>query len=123
MNHLCCPFPFSYRYPSRFYSLLAAARLHELAPELIAATNRPAPTGHPTVWTVRDEFVEEPAVERGVRLARLGLLTEAMVEFDTLPESSLLASEVALIAEIEAERKAAEELEKERERQAAREAP
>ena len=91
------------RYPSRFYSLLAAARLYELAPDRLAGMTRPAPTGHPTIWTVRSDFLTDEQVEKAIQLVRLGLVTEAMVALQSIPTKHLLPSEVALIAEIERE--------------------
>jgi soluble lytic murein transglycosylase len=91
------------RYPSRFYSLLGAARLYELVPERVSQIERPAPAGHPSVWTVRDDFLSEVAVQHGLQLARLGLISEAMLELNSLPQAALLPSEVALITEVERE--------------------
>jgi soluble lytic murein transglycosylase len=92
------------RYPSRYYSLLAAARLYELAPERIGKIQRLSSTGHPTVWTVREEFIDDPHTVRGIQLARLGLLHEALKELNSLPQSALLPSELALITEVEREK-------------------
>lgn len=92
------------KYPTRFYSLLAATRLYELAPEQVDAIARPEPVGAPGDWTVTEAFYESQPAQRAVRLARLGLATEALNELDSLERDSLTPSEEALSAEIEAMR-------------------
>jgi soluble lytic murein transglycosylase len=87
--------------PAGFYSLLAAARLAELAPDRLAALSHPAPAQTGTTWTVRKSFMQHPATDRGLRLARLGLIQEAMAEFGLLGRD-LTPSETAVITQIQA---------------------
>ncbi len=89
-------------HPTRFYSLLASSRLYELAPERAKAIPRPAPVGAPGDWTVRQEFFDEPAVQRAAKLVRIGLAAEALNELESLDRDSLTPSEEALITSIEA---------------------
>ncbi len=86
--------------PTQFYALLASGRLQELAPDRLAAIKRPSPTGAPSNWTVRAEFIDHPAVAAGVQLMRLGLVTDALIELESQPRASLLPSEFAMINEI-----------------------
>ena len=89
-------------HPTRFYSLMAAARLHELAPERVKAIGRPEAVGAPGDWTVRQEFYDQPAVQRAAQLVRIGLASEALNELDSLDRDSLSPSEEAFITSIEA---------------------
>jgi soluble lytic murein transglycosylase len=86
--------------PTRFYSLLAAGRLYELAPDKVRELKRPAPVGDARTWTVSGRYYEDPAARRGLALARLGLVSEAMAELESMDEEQLLPSEVALMNEI-----------------------
>ncbi len=82
-----------------YYGQLAAARLYELAPEQAAAIERPRlHTDGP--WELREAFLEEPAVQRGIALARLGLVADAMAELDSLDRELLLPNEFAFIQEL-----------------------
>lgn len=82
-----------------YYGQLAAARLYELAPEEVASIERPRlRTDEP--WELREAFLQEPAVQAGVDLARLGLVADAMAELNTLDEDLLLPNEIAFIQEI-----------------------
>ena len=88
-------------HPTRFYALLAAQRLHELAPERVDTILRPEDDpGADGSWTVRAAFLEEPAVARGISLARLGLVREAVAELDTLDGEALTPSETAFVVTI-----------------------
>ena len=68
-------------YPGHYYGLLAAARLQELAPERL--TEIPEPRWHEVQgpWVVPVAFVDSPEVQRGVALARMGLLGPARAEW------------------------------------------
>ncbi|MDP6934014.1 MAG: transglycosylase SLT domain-containing protein, partial [Myxococcota bacterium] len=88
-------------YPHSFYSLLAASRLFEIAPQTIEELNRPIPSGDSQTWTVRKAFLDESAVDTGLRLARIGLHQEAVSELGTLSSSELTGSEVGVIHGIE----------------------
>ncbi len=95
--------------PTHFYSLLAAARLYELAPARVKDLPRPDP-GPDRGLQVREAWMEDPAVQRAFALARLGLVAEALVEFDSLsgradpPAGAPLPGEEALIAKVVAQR-------------------
>lgn len=88
-------------HPAGFYSLLAAARLAELAPESLAAIPAPSAASAGETWTVRKTFFEHPATQRALNLARLGLPQEAMSEFRTLGKN-LTPSEIAIITQVQA---------------------
>lgn len=89
-------------HPTRFYSLMAAARLHELAPERVKAIQRPEAIGAPGDWTVRQEFYDHPAVQRAAQLVRVGLASEALNELEALDRGTITPSEEAFITSIEA---------------------
>lgn len=86
-------------HPTRFYSILAAARLYELAPERVRDLPRPAPS-EATGWVVRAAWLDTPAVTRARKLARLGLVAEALVEFDEADDGEMLPGEEALVAAV-----------------------
>ena len=88
-------------HPAGFYSLLAAARLSELAPERLESIPTPPTASEGETWTVRKVFFEHPATQRALSLARLGLPQEAMAEFRTLG-TKLTPSEVAIITRVQA---------------------
>ena len=88
-------------HPTRFYSLLAAARLRELAPARLDAIARPSPRrtqasrSAPAGWSA--------PVQRGLSLARLGLVSEALVELEAASDDDTLSGtalpgEEALVA-------------------------
>ena len=87
--------------PLSFYSQLAAARLQELNPGSLDDLPRPSIDRDSPPWEVREAFLDEPAVQAGMALSRLGLLTDAMAEFETLPRAELLPGEVAFIQRIQ----------------------
>ena len=84
-------------HPTRFYSLLAAARLYEVAPERVSGLQRPAPSGVEGL-EVRADWLNQPAVQRALALTRLGLVGEAMVELDSAQLGEPLPGEEALTA-------------------------
>jgi soluble lytic murein transglycosylase len=92
LEDLCRDAPFSY------YGQLAASRLKMLAPARHAALQRPEIQGG-EVWSVRQAFVDEPAVATALQLFRLGLHKEAMSELDELGLSVMSPSEAGLIIE------------------------
>jgi soluble lytic murein transglycosylase len=83
--------------PTRFYSLLAASRLYELAPEKVRTLQRPTPVGSPTRWNLREEYFGSREVQRAAALGRLGLAQEALAELKGRgePREEMLPSEVA----------------------------
>lgn len=88
-------------HPTRFYSLLAAARLYELAPERVRDLPRPVTHGGPTPgWVVRSEWLQSPEITRARKLARLGLISEALVEIEAADNDAALPGEDAFAAAI-----------------------
>ncbi|MEZ4319760.1 MAG: transglycosylase SLT domain-containing protein [Myxococcota bacterium] len=86
--------------PFSFYAILAAARLKEVAPEVLAplqkrgerdAIERP--------WSVRQELLDHEGIQHGAALARLGLTLEARAEWDRW-EAELLPDEKAWLTEL-----------------------
>jgi soluble lytic murein transglycosylase len=85
-------------HPFSYYPQLAAARLYELAPSVMDEITRPRlRTEDP--WELREAFLDTPAVRAGIDLARLGLVNEALAEFGTLDEATLLPNEIIFIQE------------------------
>jgi len=82
-----------------YYGQLAAARLYELAPNEVESIRRPK-LDSDQPWELRDDFLDELAVQAGTDLARLGLTADAMAEFNTLDEDLLLPNEVTFIQEV-----------------------
>jgi soluble lytic murein transglycosylase len=87
-------------YPASFYTLFAAARLTELAPQRLKTLTTPSLAVAGQTWTVRKAFVDHPATQRGLALARAGLAQEAMSEFNTLG-SKLTPSETAVVTSVQ----------------------
>lgn len=87
-------------HPTSFYALLAAQRLHTLAPERLAAIPRPEPQAAESGVEVRVAFMMDPAVTTGLGLARLGLAREALGELSRIPIGDLTPGEAALTAEV-----------------------
>lgn len=90
--------------PHSFYSILAYSRLVEVAPD-VAKTVAARPEGFDhgdsgAPWVVRLEFYDKPAVREGVDLARLGLIREAMTEWDPLDEDAFTGDEEAWITQL-----------------------
>ena len=83
--------------PTRFYALLASARLYELAPDKVKAVKRPPPEGDLTKWHLREDYFGDPEVQRAAALARLGLVQEARSELKARGEATKdkLPAEVA----------------------------
>lgn len=90
--------------PHSFYSILAYARLVEVAPdEAKAVAARPDGFDHgdsDVPWVVRLDFYDNPAVREGVDLARLGLIREAMTEWDPLDDDAFTGDEEAWITQL-----------------------
>ncbi|MDP2310730.1 MAG: transglycosylase SLT domain-containing protein [Pseudomonadota bacterium] len=83
--------------PWHYYGLLASARLAELAPERAAALTRPIMDPDDAPWQVRDQFRARPAVQNAMGLARVGLLTDALTELNTLDDEELTGAEMAIV--------------------------
>jgi soluble lytic murein transglycosylase-like protein len=86
--------------PWHYYGLLASARLTELAPARAAAIPRPAMDPDDGPWQVRDAFRARPAVENAMGLARVGLLTDALTEMNTLDDEDLTGAEMAILTDL-----------------------
>lgn len=82
--------------PWHYYGLLAAARLTELAPERAARLSRPEMDPDDAPWQVRDAYRARPAVVNAFGLARVGLVTDALAELDTLDDAELTGAEMAI---------------------------
>lgn len=91
-------------HPTRYYSLLAAARLYELAPEALAGMQRPPLSGQVGSWTLDVELAKHPGMARGMALARLGLVAESLDEISTVPSDELGPSGAAILARVESRR-------------------
>jgi soluble lytic murein transglycosylase len=89
-------------HPTSFYALLAAQRLHTLAPDRLRGITRPAPQDGASGVEVRVAFMMDPAVTTGLGLARLGLAREALAELQRIPTKHLTPGEAALTAEVAA---------------------
>jgi soluble lytic murein transglycosylase-like protein len=83
--------------PWHYYGLLASARLAELAPERAAALTRPVMDADDAPWQVRDSFRARPAVQNAMGLARVGLVTDALTELNTLDDEELTGAEMAIL--------------------------
>ncbi len=87
-------------HPHHYYALLAAARLRALDPGRLAALPRPSWSRASDPWHVRASFLSSGAVQRGLALARLGLLTEARTEIDRFENGDRIAGETAILADL-----------------------
>ncbi|MFT4627228.1 MAG: soluble lytic murein transglycosylase, partial [Myxococcota bacterium] len=90
--------------PHSFYSILAYSRLIEVAPD-VAAELAVRPDGHDPgdverPWVVRLGIAEDPSVQDGVSLARLGLIQEARAEWGDLDDATLRPDEKAWLTEL-----------------------
>lgn len=90
--------------PHSFYAILAFSRLHELDPAAAAAANA-RPASHDRgeasrAWVVRRAFFDQPAVQAGARLARLGLVDDALGEWGSAPMSAETPEEVLWLGEL-----------------------
>lgn len=83
--------------PWHYYGLLAAARLAELAPERAASIPRPVMDPDDAPWQVRDSFRARPAVQNAMGLARVGLLTDALTELNTIDDDEMSGAEMAIV--------------------------
>ncbi len=89
--------------PMSFYAILAAARLAEEAPARLEALQRRGerePLTRP--WRVRTSFLEHEGIRHGTALARLGLVREALLEWERF-EGELEPDEAAWLHELRAE--------------------
>jgi len=80
-----------------YYAILGAARLAQLDPKRGAALSRPEMDAADAPWQVSPEFLAQPAVRNAQGLVRVGLLRDALVEFDTLDEDRLAGAEMAIV--------------------------
>jgi tetratricopeptide (TPR) repeat protein len=88
-------------WPQNYYALLAYARLRELAPDVAQAVAvRPEEDEGFGAWTVRRTFFEDLRVGHGVALARLGLVGEAMAEWEGVDLQRAQADEVSWLQEL-----------------------
>jgi len=86
--------------PFSFYSILAAARLEEIAPEvLVELQKRPERSPIERPWAVRQKLLEHPGIQHGAALARLGLAVEARAEWSRW-DAELLPDEKAWLTEL-----------------------
>jgi soluble lytic murein transglycosylase len=85
---------------TQFYSLLAAARLYELAPARLESITRPVYPGDPSVWTITGPLAESLPLSRALQLARLGLITEALDELSALDSEALGPTGMSIQSEI-----------------------
>ena len=83
-----------------YYAQLAGNRLYELSPETMASLERPSVDRADAPWQVRQEYLESRAVQNGLALAKLGLLSEALAELNAIPRGELMASEYAFVTEL-----------------------
>jgi soluble lytic murein transglycosylase len=91
-------------YPQNYYALLAYSRLVEVAPHVAAELQRRPPEGEGFGdWSVRRSFFVDPRVGTGVALARLGLVTEALVEWGQADLMAAEPEEVAWLQELRAD--------------------
>ena len=92
--------------PQTFYAIQAFSRLQQVAPERASAVGvRPADhdTGsEPVAWTVRQSFLDDPAIRDGVALARVGLIADAKVAWASAatPPEDRTADEVAWLFDL-----------------------
>ncbi len=89
--------------PQSFYAILAGSRLYELEPEL-AEDLAIRPENHDVgdlsrPWVVRLSFMEDPAAQDAIALARLGLIREARNEWGPMLDD-LQGDEMAWLMEL-----------------------
>lgn len=82
--------------PWHYYGILAQARLRQLDPKRADAVARPQMDADDAPWQVRDAWRARPAVQNAMGLARVGFLTDALTELDTLDDAELTGSEMAI---------------------------
>lgn len=85
-----------------YYGLLAANRLRLLDPAAAEAIPRPTFDADDAPWQVRDSFAQSPAVQNALRLYRIGLGQDALVELATLGDDTLQGSELAVVTKVQA---------------------
>ncbi len=89
-------------HPTNFYSLHAANRLKELSAAHVAALIHPEPADTTAnTWSVSASFMAHPSTQRALKLARLGLVSEARSEFRQV-DLDFSPSEQALVSSIHA---------------------
>jgi soluble lytic murein transglycosylase len=90
--------------PWGWYGSLAWSRLRELAPDRATALAHPCAGGDVDEgWLVRPESLAEGPFARGAALARLGLLREALAEWDRADVDTLTGPEMAWLTELRVE--------------------
>lgn len=85
-------------HPHSYYAMLAAWRLQELEPSLLAALERPVPSPGPPGWVVRSSFLDRYG--DALALMRLGLDADAVAELDGGALDDLEPPEAALVAQV-----------------------
>ena len=83
--------------PWHYYGILASGRLRVLAPERADALARPKMDPDDAPWQVRDSFRQLPAVQNAFGLVRVGLVTDALTELNTLDDAELTGTEMAIL--------------------------
>lgn len=91
--------------PHSFYAVLAYSRLREEAPkeaDKLLAMRRPGSSEEKSEapWFVRLSFLENENVRNGVALARIGLVREALSQWDEADLEGVEASEMAWMTEL-----------------------
>ena len=86
-------------FPTQFYSLLAAQRLYELAPEKAKKLTRPDWEEKQDYWEVTEDFLNNPKIQRALQLTQIGLPVEAYREVKGF--SVTTPTEKAILAVIE----------------------
>jgi soluble lytic murein transglycosylase len=89
-------------HPTRFYSLLAAQRLQELAPERLAGIKRSLVGPPPGKWQVTNRTWSSEAMTRARQLAHLGLPQAAVSEFERIDPAWMLPVEKAMLTSLKA---------------------
>ncbi|MEL6346076.1 MAG: transglycosylase SLT domain-containing protein [Myxococcota bacterium] len=90
-------------HPTRFYALLAAARLYEVAPEALAEVKRPLFSGERARWVVDEDVAEGPNMKRALQLRRMGLIQEALDELAVMDKAALGPTGMAMRATMQAD--------------------
>ncbi|MBN2799059.1 MAG: transglycosylase SLT domain-containing protein [Deltaproteobacteria bacterium] len=87
-------------HPTSFYAILAFSRLQELAPEVASALDQPRIAPEPaTTWTVSRSFWEDPHLQTGLSLMRVGLVQEGLAEWGRAAEAPQTGEEMAALIE------------------------
>jgi len=85
--------------PYTVHSTLAASRLMELAPAYLQEPGLSvrAWDGEEDTWVVRASFLEDPCVDAGLKMAKLGLLRESQRALECADSTSWSAAETGLV--------------------------